>query len=194
MTESKRRGRLDSAGDIAQVYAQYKPELKGYITRRVDSPDEADDILQDVFYKLSKIDFDKNPIEFVSAWLYRAASNRIIDRRRKKKELSMPETREKDEDDYFLSSLSGYFADEGDDPEAMFRNELLKAEIADALSELPPEQKAVFELTEYDGISYKEISESTGVPVSTLLSRKHYAVAYLRKRLYQVYLDVTEGQ
>ena len=72
----------------------------------------------------------------------------------------------------------------------MFRNELIREEIELTLSELPPEQRSVFELTEYDGIPYKEIAETTGVPVPTLLSRKHYAIGHLRKRLQQLYREI----
>ena len=98
--------------------------------------------------------------------------------------------RQENEDDYFLDSLSDFLADDGNDPEIMFRNELIREEIELALSELPPEQRSVFELTEYDGIPYKEIAETTGVPVPTLLSRKHYAIGLLRKRLQQLYREI----
>ena len=191
MAKTKHK-RLDSPEDIARVYEEYGPELHGYIAKRVDSREEAEDILQDVFYRLSRIDLIENPIEYLSAWLYQAAVNRIIDRRRKKRERALPETREDSEDEYFLGSLSAYLADDNDDPETIYRNEIIKEEIAHALSELPPEQRSVFELTEYDGLSYKEISGSTGIATATLLSRKHYAVNYLRKRLQDLYIDIVE--
>lgn len=190
MTAVKKKRKLDSHSDLPLVYDQYGPELKGYILRRVDSPEETEDILQDVFYKLLKTDLRENPIEFVSAWLYRAVTHRIIDRRRKKKEQALPEARQEDENEYFLDSLSDFLADDRNDPEIMFRNELIREEIELALSELPPEQRSVFELTEYDGIPYKEIARTTGVPVPTLLSRKHYAVGYLRKKLQQLYREI----
>jgi len=190
MAAVKTKKRLDSSDDIALVYEEYKPELKGYIAKRTGSAQEAEDILHDVFYNLAKVDLIENPIEYVSAWLYQAATNRIIDRGRKKKEQSLPEYRDRDEDEYFLDSLSGYFT-AGDDPEEAFRNELIKEEIDRALGELPPEQRTVFEMTEYDGISYKEISDSTGIAIPTLLSRKHYAVTHLRKKLYEFYAEVS---
>ncbi|WP_295940374.1 sigma-70 family RNA polymerase sigma factor [uncultured Alistipes sp.] len=193
MTASKKKKRLDAAGDLALVYEQYTPELKGYIARRTSSAEEAEDILQDVFYKLAKIDLLENPIEYLSAWLYQAATNRIIDRRRKKTEQALPEIRDDDEDEYFLGSLSVFLADENDNPEVMFRNEIIRDELDKALAGLPPEQRSVFELTEYDGLSYKEISESTGVPVPTLLSRKHYAVNRLRECLHSLYQEVITG-
>lgn len=190
MKSSNKKKRLDSTDDLGHVYEQYKPELKGFIARQVTSMEEAEDILQDVFYNLAKIDFLENPIEYLSAWLYQAATNRIIDRRRKKKEQPLPETRGNDEDEYFLGTLSDFLADDNDEPEIIFRNEVIREEIDLALAELPEEQRKIFELTEYDGISYKEISESTGIAVATLLSRKHYAVSYLRKKLRQLYLEV----
>ena len=154
MTAVKKKRRLDSRSDLPLVYDQYKPELEGYIRHRVDSAEDTEDILQDVFYKLTKTDLQENPIEYLSAWLYQAVTNRIIDRRRKKREQALPETRQENEDDYFLDSLSDFLADDGNDPEIMFRNELIREEIELALSELPPEQRSVFELTEYDGIPY----------------------------------------
>ena len=178
MTAVKKKRRLDSRSDLPLVYDQYKPELEGYIRHRVDSAEDTEDILQDVFYKLTKTDLQENPIEYLSAWLYQAVTNRIIVRRRKKREQAVPD------------SLSDFLADDGNDPEIMFRNELIREEIELALSELPPEQRSVFELTEYDGIPYKEIAETTGVPVPTLLSRKHYAIGLLRKRLQQLYREI----
>ena len=172
MTAVKKKRRLDSRSDLPLVYDQYKPELEGYIRHRVDSAEDTEDILQDVFYKLTKTDLQENPIEYLSAWLYQAVTNRIIDRRRKKREQALPETRQENEDDYFLDSLSDFLADDGNDPEIMFRNELIREEIELTLSELPPEQRSVFELTEYDGIPYKEIAETTGVPV--LVERSSY--------------------
>ena len=190
MTGNRKQKRLDTADDLGRVYEQYTPELKGYVRKRVASAEEAEDIVHDVFYKLAKVDLLESPIEYLSAWLYQAAMNRIIDRSRKKREQVLPETRENDEDEYFLGSVSAFLADDNDDPETMYRNEIIKEEIARALSGLPPEQRSVFELTEYDGLSYRNISESTGIPVATLLSRKHYAVVYLRKNLERLYSEL----
>lgn len=188
MVIGKKKKRLDSADDLALVYSQYKPELEGYAARRVDSREEAEDIVHDVFYKLARIDLLESPIEYVSAWLYEAVSNRITDRRRKKRELPMTETADDGRDEYFLDFLS-LFYDPGDDPETAMRNELIRQEIDRALGELPDEQRTVFELTEFEGFSYKEIAASTGVGVPALLSRKHYAVKHLRRRLREFYLE-----
>jgi RNA polymerase sigma factor (sigma-70 family) len=75
-------------------------------------------------------------------------------------------------------------------PETEYLRSLVWTELETALAELPPEQREIFELTELEAIPVKEISETTGVPVNTLLSRKHYAVVHLRKRLVVLYEEI----
>ena len=72
-------------------------------------------------------------------------------------------------------------------PEMEYLRSLVWTELENALSELPVEQQEVFRKTELDGISIKDISQKTRVPVNTLLSRKHYAVLHLRKKLSDLY-------
>jgi RNA polymerase sigma factor (sigma-70 family) len=60
-------------------------------------------------------------------------------------------------------------------------------EIDAALDELPEEQREVFVAHEFEGRSFRELAAATGVSVNTLLSRKHYAVLYLRRRLRAIY-------
>jgi len=75
-------------------------------------------------------------------------------------------------------------------PETEYLRSLVWIELENALSELPPEQREIFELTELDDIPVKDIAKATGVGVNTLLSRKHYAVLHLRKRLADLYTDI----
>lgn len=175
-----------ASADVGSIYESHRAELQGFISRRVDSREEAEDILQNVFYNLSRIDLIENPIEHISAWLYSVARNQIIDRRRKRKEEPMPAMRS-DPDDDFSTDLSTLIAATDSDPEKDYLRQLVWEELTLALGELPPEQRSVFELTELQGISYREISESTAIPLNTLLSRKRYAVLYLRERLAGLY-------
>ena len=64
---------------------------------------------------------------------------------------------------------------------------LVWEEVEKALGELPAAQRDVFELTEMEGFTFRELAEDTGIPVATLLSRKHYAIKYLRSRLADIY-------
>jgi DNA-directed RNA polymerase specialized sigma24 family protein len=59
--------------------------------------------------------------------------------------------------------------------------------VQDALKELPTEQREVFERNEFHGVSFREMSEESGVNINTLLARKRYAVLHLRERLQHLY-------
>ncbi len=178
--------------DVEQLIVEYRPQLKAFIRKRVSNNEDADDILQDVFYQLIKtVDNAMHPIEQVSAWLYRVARNLIINKGIKKQEEELPVYRN-NEDDEVLNDFSEILFDNetSPTPETEYLRSLVWTELENALSELPPEQREIFELTELEGIPVKEISETTGIAVNTLLSRKHYAVKHLRKRLADLYNDI----
>lgn len=75
------------------------------------------------------------------------------------------------------------FVDNDNNPETEYLRSVVMEEFEEALNDLPPEQRAAFEINEIQGIPFNEISKSTGVPVNTLISRKRYAVLFLRERL-----------
>lgn len=105
----------------------------------------------------------------------------------------MPTLRKNKEEDEGIMDVSELLFDESNDPEKKLLRSLVWEELENALCELPNEQRAVFELNELQGISFAEISESTGIPVNTLLSRKRYAVQFLRRRLKELYDDFTDN-
>jgi len=179
--------------DVGQLIVEHRLKLKSFIRKRVRNNEDAEDILQDVFYQFVKtIENSMNPIEQVSAWLYRVARNLIINSGIKKREMEMPVYHSDDADDEVLSEFSEVlFSNEpSPTPETEYLRSLVWTELGNALAKLPPEQREIFELTELDGIPVKEISETTGVTVNTLLSRKHYAVKHLRKRMEGLYQDM----
>lgn len=98
-----------------------------------------------------------------------------------------PEVHNNEEDQSFISELTGLLLDEDASPEMDFIRSLVWEELENAMNELPEEQSTIFKLTELEGFSFKEISESTGITVNTLISRKRYAVLHLRKRLARLY-------
>lgn len=177
--------------DIKQLISENEPQLKAFIRKRVSNKADAEDILQDVFLQLIKtVDDTLNPIEQVSAWLYRVTRNTIINRGRKKTEDELPSYTDSNGEEVLQDFAEILFNDESSSPETEYMKSLVWDELEAALSELPAEQREAFELMEMEGLSAKEISETTGVPVNTLLSRKHYAVKHLRVRLKELYNDL----
>ncbi|NDV94893.1 RNA polymerase sigma factor [Dysgonomonas sp. 521] len=175
---------------VTDIFNKYRSQLKNYITKRVLSKEDSEDILQNVFYQLSKVDLIEKPIEQVSAWLYSVANNQIIDRSRKHREVEMPYVTTQDGEDIFLEEVSSLMLDKDSSPETEYLRTLIWDELEVALSELPEEQREVFELNELEGFSFKEIAEATGITVNTLISRKRYAVLHLRERLQSLYEEL----
>jgi RNA polymerase sigma factor (sigma-70 family) len=199
MTNRKKKKNVteSTSQNITELIVEYQPRLKAFIRKRVDNKEDAEDILQDVFYQLVKaVDDTLNPIEQVSAWLYRVAKNTIINHGTKKREESMPVYQNDENDSAILKDFSDILFSNGEttpSPETEYLRSLVWTELETALSELPPEQREIYELTESEGIPLKEIAQTTGLPVNTLLSRKHYAVLHLRKRLKDLYVDIICG-
>ncbi len=181
------------SAQVEEIYIKHRSELRGYIARRVPTWEDAEDILQNVFYRLSRIDLVASPIEHVSAWLYQVARRQIIDRSRKRREEAMPLLRKREEDEEFLMELSELLSEEEETPEADYLRTLVWEALEKALEELPPEQRSVFELNELQGIPFSEIAGATGLPVATLISRKRYAVLHLRERLRGLYEEFLEA-
>ena len=176
--------------DVSAIFKQYQPQLKGFIAKRVSAREDREDILQDVFYQLLKTDPVATPIQQISAWLYTVARHIIIDRKRKHKEEEMPLAPAEEGQTLLLKEVSEYLFDSDTSPEKEYMRTLVWEELDKALSELPEEQRVVFELNELQDFSFKEISESTGIPVNTLISRKRYAVLYLREKLCDIYEEL----
>jgi RNA polymerase sigma factor (sigma-70 family) len=174
---------------LTETIGREQGRLRNFIRRRVADEADAEDILQDVFYELIEAYRLMKPIEQVGAWLYRVARNRIIDGFRKKKpERFLPEKDLDDEDEDSLS-LEELLPSSDAGPEATYARSILLEELDSALDELTEEQREVFLAHEFEGLSFKEISAESGVSVNTLLSRKHHAVLYLRRRLQSIYDD-----
>ncbi len=180
--------------NVGDLFTKYQKRLKLFIRGRGVNKYDVEDILQDVFYQLAKTADDSiDSIEHMSAWLYRVTRNRIVNYYSKKRETGLPFYTDNEENDKIASDFSDILFDGEEEadpsPETQYLRSLVWVELENALSELPAEQRQVFILTELEGIPVKEISKSTGVPV-TLLSRKHYAVVHLRKRLHELYNDL----
>jgi RNA polymerase sigma factor (sigma-70 family) len=171
---------------LSQAMERDEPRLRSFIRKHVADSGDAEDVLQDVFYELLEAYRLMKPVEHVTAWLFRVARNRMIDlfRRKKAGSLNEPVVAGEEGDILVLEDLLPS-AEAG--PEAAYARNLLIDALDDALEELPPMQRDVFIAHELEGRSFREISAETGLSVNTLLSRKHYAVLHLRRRLQSIH-------
>jgi RNA polymerase sigma factor (sigma-70 family) len=171
---------------LEKVYRSERGALLGFIRSRIGDAEEAEDLLQDVFFQAVRNASATEPIENILGWLYTIARNKIIDRyRRRRTVVSLQEQRE----DTTLDSL---LADSGIDIEKeMVRRAVMDA-LVEALEELPPEQREAFIQQAIEGRTFREISEQTGTPLNTLIARKRYAVLFLRRRLHDLKEIVNE--
>ena len=162
---------------IAELFKNFKQTLTDYIRWQIDDVSDAEDILQDIFLCLT-LQYDATEIENEGAWLWRATRNRIIDYRRKKREDRLPDNRE----DRQTSSESS--------PKTALLRKVMWQRLEEALAELPKEQREAFVETELSGKTNQRLSEETGIPIATLISRKRYAKQHLRQRLRNIYEEL----
>jgi RNA polymerase sigma factor, sigma-70 family len=175
------------------TFLKEKDKLLGFIRSRVSTMEEAEDILQDVFYQFVAGFDGIESIDRVTSWLYSVARNKIIDRYRRDavrpKKTDFLSSTSRNEDDAPLS-LQEILPDLDNSTESTLLREAIWDEIMDALEELPADQREIFILNEMEEKGFREISEETGISINTLLSRKRYAIIALRKRLQKFYDDV----
>jgi RNA polymerase sigma factor (sigma-70 family) len=174
---------------IAEAVKQQRPRLLQFIRRRIPDEAEAEDLLQDVFAELVESYRLLKPVEQAAAWLFRVARNRITDLYRRKRPVSLEEAfgaAEANDDGEGLM-LADLLPAATDSPENRLLRETLMEALSEALAELPENQRQVFVWHELEDKSFNDMVAETGVPLKTLISRKHYAVKHLRKRLQNLY-------
>jgi RNA polymerase sigma factor (sigma-70 family) len=182
---SLERMALEPDQRITEVVKREQSRLRNFIRRRVPDEFDAEDVLQDVFYRLVEANRLLMPIDHVTGWLFQVARNRITDLFRKKKPENFSDVAVETADDTLL--LEDLLPSPDAGPDALYARSVLLDELEDALDELPEEQRQVFIGHEIEGLSFKEMAVETGVSVNTLLGRKRNAVLHLRERLQGVY-------
>lgn len=175
-----------------QTFLREKDRLLGFIRNRVSSVEEAEDILQDVFYQFIAGYDTIESLDRVTSWLFSVARNKIIDRYRR--DSSRPKRTDlglyKGADDDTPLTLQDILPDLGNTPEDAYLRDVIWDAIMDALDDLPADQREIFILNEIEERSFKDIAEERGLSINTLLSRKRYAILALRKKLQRLYNDI----
>ncbi len=173
---------------LTDWFAEYSRRLLRFVRSRLDDWDEAEDVAQDVWLQLTRLD-RLDDIEQIGSWLFTAARNRVLNVYKKRKNVP-------------FSQLPGRSGDDSDDPENDAPDDLLFQHWLDenlpdaalqsqkfwhaferALAQLPDEQREVFVAHEFEEQSFREISEQTGINPNTLMARKRYAMQRLQRAL-----------
>ena len=177
---------------IQEAFRRERERLLNFIRQRVPRQEDAEDIVQEVFFELMMMNRLMKPVEHLASWLFTVARNKITDLYRKKKPIALEDilkigTDGDDENQYLLADI---LPSSFNSAENNIMSEAILGTLADALDALPKDQRNVFIWHELEDKSFKEIVELTGTPLNTLLSRKRYAVLFLRERMQHLYDDL----
>ncbi|QEC67393.1 RNA polymerase sigma factor [Panacibacter ginsenosidivorans] len=173
--------------NVVQAVRDYGRKLFGFIRGRVNTDEDAEDILQDVWYQFSNTSATET-IEQVSGWLFAVARNKITDRYRKKQPQLIDDLSYEDEDGEL--HFTDILLTDTNNPETEHIRNIFWEELFVALDELPENQRNVFVQNELEDKTLQEIANESGENLKTIISRKRYAVQHLRKRLQHLYNDL----
>lgn len=155
---------------------RHQQRLYSFIYSKIQDKDITEDVFQDTFIKVIKT-FKKgnyNEEGKFLPWVMRISHNLIIDYFRKSNR--MPTFKKTDEFDIFSVLKDGNL-----NAEKKIIQEQIYSDVRDLVQELPEEQKEVLVMRMYKDMSFKEISENTGVSINTALGRMRYALINMRK-------------
>lgn len=178
---------LEVDSKIEQVVQREKKRLLNFIRQRTPTVEDAEDILQDVFYELVESYRLMKPVEQLASWLFTVARNKITDSYRKKKSIPLENNAIASEEENEPLLLADILRGNTISAEDKMMNDFIMEAVADVLDELPKEQRDAFVMHELEDKSMQQIANEMNTSVKTVISRKRYAVLYMRERLKTVY-------
>lgn len=189
MTDTGDTGKKGFEATLGSVQSR----LQAFIGSRVRIREDAEDIFQTVICQFLRVSTALDPVENVTAWLFRSARNAITDQARKKREVLFSALFDDDGDSPEYDAMCDALLADPVTPEDEHLRLVIQQEIEAALRELPEDQRDIYLKTELEGLSYRDIARETGENINTLLARKHRAVRHLRERLRDLYEDIVFG-
>jgi RNA polymerase sigma-70 factor (ECF subfamily) len=164
--------------ELERLYDEHAPALFAFLLNFTRNEDDTRDVLQEIFVKLARQPGLLTLARAERPFLLRLAHNAAIDQMRRR------DTRDKHHEQFSAEQLS-IFAVTDDPDETAFR-----AELAAALGELPPNQRAVVHLKLWAGLTFEEIAATLEIPLNTAASRYRYGLDKLRTRLRPLYDEI----
>ncbi len=166
---------------IAGFFKDERENLLRYVRRMIDDAADRDseDILQDVMLNMFNLADVTVPVQNLAAYVYRSLRNRVTDilKKRGGDTVSIDAV---SEDGYSIYDM--IYDDRYDVMSEIEKNDMIEA-LYSSIDSLDEEEKSIIYLTEFESRSFREISEESGIPVGTLLSRKSRAMKKIRKEL-----------
>ncbi len=169
-----------SNSKFTDFFKSERIKMVNYVRGLIDDAADKDgeDIVQDVMLNLFNQADITMPIENLSAYIYQSLRNRVVDMLKKRKfEKSIDESNKDN------ISLSDLLHDSRYDTASEFERKYIRDEIFNAIESLDEESKALIVLTEFEGKSFREISDDWDMPLGTLLSKKSRAINKISRKL-----------
>ncbi len=168
--------------NIAEFFAKEYNKMVFFIRKRLsdEAHRDAEDIVQDVMLRMFELADINVPLEKLSAYIYTALRNRIIDfMRARRPHISLDEINEQEEFSLVNAIRNGIAADDEIEDDEIYDA------VYEAIDKLNDDEKAIVVATELEDISFKELSEEWKVPIGTLLSKKARALEKIKKILIE---------
>jgi RNA polymerase sigma factor (sigma-70 family) len=167
----------DNKQKLKTFFSEDYLSLRSYVRSRIrnSSESDTDDIIQEVAVKLFERADNLAPIKNIAGFVYRSIRNKIIDTLRSNNSKSNFDDRLEE----LTFEFTENFLDKSDDP---FSDEI-KTELYHAISDLKPKYKEIIYAINFEGYTFKKLSKEKNIPVGTLLSRHHRALALLAQKL-----------
>jgi len=172
---------------ISHTVNKYGEKLMTFIKPKVRSTEDAEDILQEVWFQLSNLT-NISDIVNISHWLFSVTRNKITDNYRKKKTKNLEDyTYEDDSETFIIKDI--LLMDVASPELKLFQDDIWQA-LLNALDELPDKQRLVYVENEFNNKTLQQIADNEGENIKTIISRKAYAIKHLRLKLKLLYQDL----
>jgi RNA polymerase sigma-70 factor (ECF subfamily) len=174
---------VEEAMAFDEIVQQHKNRIYHYVCRMTHDSPEAEDLTQEVFIKAYQSLSTFRQEAAVDTWLYRIATNLVIDRfrRRKRGPLAWLPWSGEDEEGDPLAEVPA--TDRSSNPAAVAELTELQARVHQAIATLPPKLRSAVVLHDMEGLSYEEVAAVVGCPVGTVKSRLFNGRNLLRRKL-----------
>lgn len=174
------KGRFSIERTFEGLVQEHKNRIHTYVCRLTNDSPDAEDITQEVFIRAYQSMHAFRHDAAVDTWLYRIATNLVIDRFRREKRAPqwVPVAGEDEESVRELPSTS-----RESDPQAAMQVNELQRHVQKAILSLPGKLRAVVVLHDMEGLSYEEVAQAVGCPVGTVKSRLFNARLLLKRKL-----------